>query len=77
MPFICFLLGDEDTADDDSEVLTSRSRRERRSTRRSEGRKGRDLPLDNAALQEILDVLMHDPDVPPFLRPVGRSEVNC
>lgn len=68
-------LADEENGDDEGDTPSSRSRRERRSTRRSEGRKGRDLPLDNAALQEILDVLMHDPDAPPFLRPVARSEV--
>ncbi|XP_075223802.1 ATP-dependent chromatin assembly factor large subunit isoform X2 [Lycorma delicatula] len=35
----------------------------------------RDLPLDNAALQEILDIVMHHKDAWPFLRPVTKSEV--
>ncbi|XP_039282442.1 bromodomain adjacent to zinc finger domain protein 1A isoform X2 [Nilaparvata lugens] len=34
-----------------------------------------DLPLDNAALQEMLDALMHHKDAWPFLRPVTKAEV--
>lgn len=39
----------------------------------------KDLPLDNAALQEILDQIMHHEDSWPFLRPVTKADVslNC
>ncbi|KAF6198760.1 hypothetical protein GE061_006782, partial [Apolygus lucorum] len=49
------------------------SRRSRRSLETT--KKQRELPLDNAALQEILEVLMHHKDAWPFLRPVTKSEV--
>lgn len=34
------------------------------------------LPLDNAALQELLDQLMHHEDAWPFLRPVTKADVS-
>ena len=35
-----------------------------------------DLPLNNAALQDLLKELMHHSDSWPFLRPVHKTEVN-
>uniref|UniRef100_A0A069DXN6 Bromodomain adjacent to zinc finger domain protein 1A n=1 Tax=Panstrongylus megistus TaxID=65343 RepID=A0A069DXN6_9HEMI len=55
-----------------------RSGRESASHRRNRNsghHTSRDLPLDNAALLEILDDLMHHEDAWPFLRPVTKSEV--
>ncbi|BET01786.1 ATP-dependent chromatin assembly factor large subunit [Nesidiocoris tenuis] len=52
----------------------NRARRPRRSAVEI-AKKSRDLPLDNAALLEILDNLMHHKDAWPFLRPVSKSEV--
>lgn len=36
----------------------------------------KDLPLDNATLQELLEALMHHKDAWPFLRPVTRADVS-
>ncbi|KAG8262287.1 Bromodomain adjacent to zinc finger domain protein 1A [Homalodisca vitripennis] len=36
----------------------------------------KDLPLDNATLQEILDQMMHHEAAWPFLRPVTRADVE-
>lgn len=71
------ITGDSESGDEETSTPTrnERPKRDRRSSRRSENLKSRDLPLDNAALQEILDAVMHDPVAPPFLRPVTKSEV--
>ncbi|KAL3285826.1 hypothetical protein HHI36_000348 [Cryptolaemus montrouzieri] len=45
----------------------------KRSHRRESGRD--DLPLHNAALQDLLTEVMKHPDAWPFLRPVQRNEV--
>uniref|UniRef100_T1I0S2 Bromodomain adjacent to zinc finger domain protein 1A n=1 Tax=Rhodnius prolixus TaxID=13249 RepID=T1I0S2_RHOPR len=68
---------DEDGLDDAESIHESvtsvrRSGRDSASHRRN---RNSDLPLDNAALLEILDDLMHHEDAWPFLRPVTKSEV--
>jgi len=37
---------------------------------------GDDLPLDNAALQELLEEIMRHPDSWAFTRPVIKSEAS-
>ncbi|XP_014255496.1 bromodomain adjacent to zinc finger domain protein 1A isoform X2 [Cimex lectularius] len=63
---------DDDGVFNDKEPMRSgrRSRRYLESVKKS-----RDLPLDNAALQEILNTLMHQEEAWPFLRPVTKVEV--
>lgn len=76
-----FLTGEQDEGDDnkDVEIGNSSRRRSRRSMEATSDvvatTSSKDLPLDNAALQEILDIVMHDKDAWPFLRPVTKSEV--
>jgi len=36
----------------------------------------KDLPLDNATLQEILEQLMHHEDAWPFLKPVTKADAE-
>ncbi|KAL1122831.1 hypothetical protein AAG570_003157, partial [Ranatra chinensis] len=56
--------------------LRESSRRRTRTRRTQEfSDNPQDLPLDNAALQEILDEIMHHKDAWPFLRPVTKAEV--
>ncbi|CAH0385775.1 unnamed protein product [Bemisia tabaci] len=53
---------------------TSSRRRSRRSYEQAPPMSN-NLPLDNAVLQELLDVVMHHEDAWPFLRPVTKGEV--
>lgn len=69
MVFICFCVVFLDSEEDDEEVITS----SRRSHRRDEVRD--DLPLHNAALQELLADVMKHPDSWAFIRPVQKNEV--
>lgn len=55
--------------DSDSEIVQPK-----RNHRREDGRE--DLPLHNAALQELLSDLMKQDDCWPFLRPVQTKEVS-
>ena len=59
--------------DEKSDVRESSRRRSRRSYEMQE--QGPDLPLDNAAWQEILEQVMRHKDAWPFIRPVTKSEV--
>lgn len=61
-----FLDSDEE---DEEEVISKR-----RSHRRDETRD--DLPLHNAALQELLSDVMKHPDSWAFIRPVQKNEVS-
>lgn len=54
---------------------TSSRRRSRRSYEQAPPMSN-NLPLDNAVLQELLDVVMHHEDAWPFLRPVTKGEVS-
>lgn len=61
-----------------SELQTRRrSRRSLESDTKLSPSVAKDLPLDNATLQEVLDVLMHHKDAWPFLRPVTKADVCC
>ncbi|KAJ8963182.1 hypothetical protein NQ318_018647 [Aromia moschata] len=66
--FAKFLRGTSDSDDSGDEIITSR-----RSHRREDGRD--DLPLHNAALQELLADVMKHKDAWPFVRPVQKNEV--
>lgn len=72
---------DGDTEDKEEKESTSELQTRRRSRRSLETDTklspsvAKDLPLDNATLQEVLDVLMHHKDAWPFLRPVTKADV--
>lgn len=57
--------------DSDSELITNHRRSNRRDV---DGRD--DLPLHNAALQELLADVMKHKDAWPFIRPVQKTEVG-
>ncbi|KAK9869330.1 hypothetical protein WA026_003084 [Henosepilachna vigintioctopunctata] len=59
--------------DSDAEESHHKNSKRKRSYRRESGRD--DLPLHNAALQDLLTEVMKHPDAWPFLRPVQKNEV--
>lgn len=60
--------------DSDSEDSSKNVSKRKRSFRRESGRN--DLPLHNAAMQDLLQEVMKYPDAWPFLRPVKNHEVK-